>query len=83
MDWDTNSLPLPKDLDPNECKHCVQEPNGTDIAELNQNSYNGSSTNFDRLSFQIQVEKIQTPFTVTKLNTIQNGAFSYQPSKYN
>ena len=35
-------------------------------------------TSFEKLSFQIQVEKKQTPFTVSKLNTLHKGVFTDQ-----
>ena len=34
-----------------------------------------------RLRFQAQIEKKQMLFTVTKLNTLQTGVFTYQPNK--
>ena len=80
MDSHTNSLPLPKELNPNDCKTIVRNLNGTDNAELNQYTYNGSFTYFDRLSFPVQIQKNQTLFTVTKLNTVHTGVFTYQPN---
>ena len=47
---------------------------------MNQYFYNGSFICFDRLSFQVQNEKNQTPFTLNKLNTVHNGVFTYQPN---
>ena len=52
-------MPLPKKLDPNESINIIRNVNGTDSAELNQNCYNGSFTHFDRMSFQVQIEKKQ------------------------
>ena len=49
---------------------------------LNQYSYCGSFTYFDGQSFQVQIEKKQTPFTPTKLNTVPTGVFTYQPNSY-
>ena len=63
-------------------KKSSRNPNGTDSAELNQNSNNGSFAYFDKLTFQAQIEKKQTPFTVTKLNTVHAGVFTYQPNNY-
>ena len=53
-----------------------------DSAGLNQYSYRGSFTYFDTLGFQVEIEKKQTPFTITKLNTVHTGVFTYQPAKY-
>ena len=50
--------------------------------EKNQFSYNGSSNHFDELSFPVQIEKKQTPFTVTNTNTIDNGVFTNQANNY-
>ena len=52
MGWHTNSMPLPKEVDPNECKLFIRNLNGTDSSELKY-----SSTNFERLSFQTRIEK--------------------------
>ena len=38
LDWQTNSMPLPEQLDPNECKKFNRSLNGTEGAELNQYS---------------------------------------------
>ena len=75
-------MPLPKELDPREYKNKIRKPYEPDNAELNQNSYNGSFTIFDTLSFQNQIKKKQMPFTVTKLNTVHTGVFTYQPNTY-
>ena len=56
-DWHTNSVPLPKELDPIEGKNTIRYLNGRDSAELNQSFYNGSFSYFNRLSFQVQTEK--------------------------
>ena len=76
------SMPLPKQLEPTECKTSIQNPNGTDSTELNQHFYNSSLNYFDRLSFQVQIEKKQTSFTVTNLNTVLIGVFNYQTNNY-
>ena len=62
-------------------KKTIRNHNGTDSAELNQYACNGSFSYFDRLSFQLQIEKKQTPFTVTNLNTAHTGVFTYQPDE--
>ena len=67
-------------MDPNES--IIQNLNGTDSAKLNQNSYNGFSTHFERMSFQVQTEMKQPPFTVTKKNTVHTGVFTRQPKNY-
>ena len=57
MDWYTNSTPLTKELDPNECYNFVRILNGTDNPELNQNFHNTCFTFFDTLSFRAAIEK--------------------------
>ena len=69
-------------MNPNECKNNIRNLNGTDSAKLNQFFYNASLTYSDRLSFQVEIEKRQWPFTVTKKNTVYTGLFTYQPMKY-
>ena len=61
-DWHTISMSLPKKLDSNECKNTIRNLNGTDSAELNEFFFIGYFNYFDRLSFQVQVEKKQMPF---------------------
>ena len=73
---------LPKKMDPNEQKNNIRNFKSTDSVELNQYFYNGSFTYFDGLSFQVQIEKKQLPSTVTKLNTVQIGISTDQPSNY-
>ena len=82
MCWYTNLMALAQELDPNDCKNVIRNLNVMDSAELNKYSCNGSFTYFDRLSFQVQIEKKQTPFSVTKLNTVHTGVFTHQPNKY-
>ena len=69
-------------MEPIDCKVVIRNLNGTDSTELNQYSYNDSVTHSDRLSFQVQIEKNQTPFTVTNLYTVHTGVFNYQPKNY-
>ena len=75
-------MPTPKKLYPNDCKKTIRNPNGTDSAEMNQNSHNGSLIYFDRLSFYVQMEKKQNPFSVIKLNTKHADVFTYQTINY-
>ena len=82
MGWHTISMPLPKELHPNEGRRNIRKFNRTDSAELNQNFCRGPFTYFDRLSFQVESEQVQTKptsFTVTKLNAVRTGVFTYQP----
>ena len=44
MDWYTNFMAVPIELDPIECKNIIRNHNGTDSAELNQYTYKGSFT---------------------------------------
>ena len=48
----------------------IRNLNGTDSVETNQKSYNGSFTYFEGQSFQNQIEKKKTPFTVSKLKIV-------------
>ena len=82
MDKHNKSMPLPKQLNPKDRKGIIRNLDGTDSAELNQFSYNGSFIYFDRLSFQVEIEEEQTPFTVTKMNTVQTGVLTYQLNIY-
>ena len=67
MDWYTNSNLLRQQLAPNDFWKFYQNLQGKYSAELNYYSINGSFTHFDRISFQVQIEKKQTPLTETKL----------------
>ena len=53
----------------------------SDILELKIYPSKGFSVFFELMSFQVQMKTNQTPFTVTKPNTVQTGVFSYQPEK--
>ena len=81
MDWHTNSMPA-KEKDHSEGKYSFRKPNGTDSAEINHYSHYSSSYYFDRLSFQVEIEKKQTPFLVTILNTVHTAVFTNQPNSY-
>ena len=65
LDCHTNSKPLPTELNPNENKKPIRNLSATVSVELNQYSYNGSFSYFEGLSFQVQIEKKQRPFTLT------------------
>ena len=82
MDKHTNSGSLPKQPNHNECKNNFQNFNVTDGAELNQYSYNSFFTFFERLSFEVQIEKEWTLFTVTNLNAVHIGVFAHQANTY-
>ena len=82
MDWHTNSMQLPKERDYNECDNFFRNLNSTDSAELNQKFLNRNVTYFHRMRFQVQIEKKRTPFTVTVLDTVHTGVFTYQPKSY-
>ena len=70
-------MSLPKELDHFEGKSNFPIPVGKDSLESNQYFYITSFGIFDRLSFQDQIEKKQTLFTATKLNTVHSGVCSY------
>ena len=75
-------MPCPNELDHIEGKKTIRNLNGTDSAELSQYTYKGSFTYFDRMRFQVQTEKKKTPFTVTEMNFVGTGVFTYQPNNY-
>ena len=79
MGWPSISMSLLRDSDPNECKNFIRNRNGSDSAELNLFSYNGSFTLFDLRSLQVQTEKKQTTFIVTQQSTVHTGVLTYQP----
>ena len=63
-------------------KIVVWNQNGTVSPEPTQFFYGGSLTCFERLSFQVQIEMKQTPFTGTKLDTVHTGGNTYQQKNY-
>ena len=69
-------MPLPKEVDPNRYKNIIRNLNGLDRPELNYYLTHGSLIYFDSLIFQAQVEKNQTAFTLTMLNTVYTGVFT-------
>ena len=83
VDSQINSMLSPKKLDFNIGKNTIRNPNQMDSAELNQCFYNGFFTCLDSLSFQIAIEKKQTPSTITKLNFVQTTLFFSQPDTNN
>ena len=83
MDWYTNSLELPKIIDPIECKNLIRYLNGTNSPELNNYNYFQVLTFFDDVSFQRKIEQHPTPFKVKKLNTLATGIFTYDVSDKN
>ena len=75
-------MPLPEKLDPDYCEVNIGNFNGMDSAELDQHFYNGFCIFSDGLSFQVQIDKNQLSFTVTELNTVHFGVFTYQLYNY-
>ena len=71
-------MPLPKELNPIDCKNIIQNLDITDIAERNQCTRNGCFTYFDRLGFPVQKEKKHNPISVTNLNSVHTGVFVYK-----
>ena len=69
-------------MNPVGCENFIRNLKGTDSDELNKNSSRSSFIFSDRKRFQNQIEKRQTAFTVTKLNTVPTGVFTNQPNKY-
>ena len=74
MDWQPNSTPILKELDPSECEKIVRNLSGRDSPEMKQCFHNVLSSPW--VSFQIQFQKKGTPFTVSKLNTVNTGVFT-------
>ena len=75
-------MPLPEEINPNECKNVIRNFIRANSPERKQNTFFGFLTFFDRLSFQVQTRKNRTPVNVIKLNTVNSGVFTYQPNNY-
>ena len=75
-------MPLPKEVDPKDCKNMIRNLNRTDSVEMDQQTFNGSFTYSDILHFQGLLEKEEVHLTVTKLNTVLTGVFTYQPDNF-
>ena len=73
-------MPLSTTLDPLECKNLIRHLNGTDNKILNNFNYNKIFTLLEDHSFQEQLERFQTPFTVYQYNKIYTGTFTYMPA---
>ena len=56
----------------------IRNLNSTHSGELSQYSHNGSFTYIERLCFQSQFEKTQTPVIVTKLYIVPIRVFNNQ-----
>ena len=78
MGWHTNLMPLPKNWTLNSAKMLSD----TDSADLNRDSYSRYFIYFDRQSCQVQTEKKQRPFSVTKLNILHTVVLTYEPNNY-
>ena len=57
VEWNTNCILLPKELDPMKRENVIQKFDKAHGAELKQYSYNGSFNSFGRLSFLVHFEK--------------------------
>ena len=68
-------------MDPGECKNNKRNPEETCSAELNHHSCNRCLAFFVRLSYQVRIEKKQTPITVNNLKTVKTGVQTYQFKK--
>ena len=77
LQWGQNTLELPKILDPIECKNMIRYLNATDSEELNNYNIQSSFSLFGDSNYQNTIERIQTPFRVTKLNTWHIGTFVF------
>ena len=76
-------MPLSKELATNECKNLIRNLNGTVSAEVIQSSYCDYSSYFDRLSFQVQIEKNTNVLHCNQVNTVCTGVFTYKTNSYN
>ena len=73
----TKTLELPKILDPIECKIMIRYLNATDSNELNNYNIQSSFSFFDDSDYQNQIEQVQQPSIVEKLNAWHIGTFVY------
>ena len=77
LQWEQNTLELPKTLDPIECKNMIRYLNATDSNELNNYDIQSSFSFFGDTDYQKKNEQIQHPFRVDKLNAWHIGTFVY------
>ena len=73
-------MPLPNTLDPLECKNLIRHFTGTDNIISNNFTYNKIFTLLEDHSFQEQLERFQTPFTIYQFNKMYTGTFTYMPA---
>ena len=55
----------------------IRNLEGMQSPQQNQFSYKSSFIEFQRLLFQVQIEKKETLLTVTKLNSVGTGVLSF------
>ena len=77
LQWEQNTLELPKLLDPVKCKNMIRYLNATDSNELNNYNIQSSFSFFDDSDYQNKIEQVQQPFRVKKLNAWHIGTFVY------
>ena len=77
LQWEQNTLELPKILDPIECKNMIRYLNATDSKELNNYNIESSFLFFDDSDYQNKIEQVQQPFRVRRLNAWHIGKFVF------
>ena len=58
LQWERNTLELPKILDPIECKNMIRDLNATDSKELNNYNIQSSFSFFDDSDYQNRIEQV-------------------------
>ena len=77
LQWEQNTLELPKILDPIECKNMIRYLNATDSNEINNYNIQSSTSFFDDNYYQKKIERVQQPFRLNKLNAWHIGTLVY------
>ena len=77
LQWEQNTLELPKILDLVQCKNMKRYLNATDSNELNYYNIQSSFSFFDDSDYQNKIEENQQPFRVKRINAWHIGTFVY------
>ena len=65
LQWEQNTLELPKNLDPIECKNMIRFSNATDGKELTKYNIQSSFSFSDDSDYQNKIEQVQDPLRVS------------------
>ena len=64
LQWEQNTLELPKTHDLNGCQNMIRYLNATDSKELKKYNIQSSFSFFDDSDYQNKIEQVQQPFRV-------------------